>query len=452
MRCPICSAIVTGGEVCQNCGASLPANMRSPRPGQRRGGLLSSAVKRKRPGTLGDMFRSGVGALTPENKPQRQRKEQQPKQPQREAPPARRGVQGARQVAEARRRADREPIAPPASWGLPAPATPPPPPPGRGASAESWASSYDAAFAAPPATPPAPPSSTFGGIPADVEGAWQADAGWGVAAPPVPPPFDGYDPYDPYYDPYGAAPAGTRPEPGAFPQADPWGGDPYAMGAPMRPMSRTRRAVSSVTRLTVNVTMVGLVLMILAIASAIGLRHVQNLRMGAGPVAQPTATVAPTAVPSAGFTGLQAELYSISYPTQWGHHQTSNPFGCSCGPEGEAFSDGANVRFVIYTRSALPADQLADLPIRAAATVAPQQPPQALQLDQHPTYGGSQWMENDYTVVSVVGDKQVPLQVRVLVINFNATTYIVVASAPQSDFAHDNSAFFEPMLRSFRFD
>ena len=263
-----------------------------------------------------------------------------------------------------------------------------------------------------------------------------------MSAPPAPTPT----PYDSFEEE-----ADDWQQPPDKPMQAPWSGDLYAMGAP-RATSRTRRTVSTITRLTVNTTMFGLVLLILAIAISIGLRQVQSWQARSGQTAQPTPTIAPTAVPVNGFAGLQASLYSVSYPSQWSHNQTGDVLGCGCGLTGDVFSDGGNTRFVIYTRPAAPADQLAPVLIQAAGTVGQQQAPQALLLDQQRTYGGGHWIESDYIVVKVIGAKQVQIQVRVLIVNFNATTYIIVASDPRSDFSHANSAYFEPMLQSFRFD
>lgn len=436
MRCPICSAIVTGGDVCENCGATLPANVRPPKPAARRGGLLGTAVKAKRPSTLGDMFRSAAGARPVEQPPRRGNQRPAPAgaQPPRDAQrPARRPTFG--------RRAPQPPSPPPARTPPPAPVSPPPAYPSE---LDPWASTYGPVPypLAAPSAPPSPPPSGFDEAP----DAWEADPGWGVSAPPAVAP----SPYD-SYDAYGASPNGWQQPPA--PPGAPWNGAPYAMaGAPARMPGRTRPTVSGVSRLTLNVTMFGIVLLILGVAILVGLRYVQSMQDQGTQAVTPTPTIAPTVVPPNGFAGLQADLYSVSYPTRWTHETVGDVLGCGCALSGETFGDGADTSLAIYTRPAAPADELAQVLTQAIVSVSPSQTPQAVQLNQQRTYGGAHWIENDYAIVKVAGSRSIQLQVRVLVVNVNATTYIVVAAAPQSSFSHANATYFEPMLRSVRFD
>lgn len=283
-----------------------------------------------------------------------------------------------------------------------------------------------------------------------MEDAWQDDLGWGVAAPPAPAPYDLYEgPSD-----------GWQQASAPFPQVEAWADIPHGMagmagmaGPPARrAQARAHSAVTTVSRLTLNTTMFGLVLLILLIAIVVGLHYVQSAQSPSAQSDQPTPTVVPTAVPPDGFAGLQANLYSVSYPTVWSHTSVGDTLGCLCAVSGEMFGDGVNTSLVIYTRPAAPADELANVLAKAAASVVAQQTPRATLLNQQKTYGGARWQENDYTITKVVGTNTVQLQVRVLVVNANATTYIVVASAPQSSFSHVNSVYFEPMLRSFRFN
>ena len=280
--------------------------------------------------------------------------------------------------------------------------------------------------------------------------AWDADPGWGVAAPPA----AAAAPYD-LYDPYGAAaPSDWQPSPTPVPRDAPWSSDPFAMSAPPPPHApaRSRLTVAGISRLTLNMTLFGLVLLILTVTILVGMRYVQSMQGVAIQTSQPTPTVAPTAVPPDGFSSLQTSLYSVAYPSRWNHKSTGDTLGCGCSLNGELFGDGVSMSFVIYTRPAAPSDQLAQVLTQAANSVSPEQTPQAVLLNQQRTYGGARWIENDYSITKVVHSTAVQLRVRVLVINFNATTYIIIASAPDASFASTNDTYFEPMLRSFRFD
>lgn len=451
MRCPICSAIVTGGGVCQNCGATLPSNVRAPQQAPRRkGGLLSGAIKPKRAGTLGDMFRSAAGARPsgannvgrePPQLPQLPQRPSRDAQPPRQAPSRPQGTPPSRAQGARRRAQERESAFPLVTRtpSPPRPATPPSP------SVDPWASSYGAApfTAAPfapsgPSTPsaPSPPSEFDDGV-----SAWEDDAGWDAANPPTPaPPYDLFD----------GAPDEWQQSAALFAQGARRAGAPRGMAVPPGTV-RARSAVSKMSRLTLNAMMFGVVLLILAIAIIIGLRYVQSTQSEAAQSNQPTPTIVPTAAPPNGFSGFQTRLYSVSYPTQWQHKPAGDALGCACSISGDAFGDGTNTSIVIYTRPAAPADELAQLPAQAAASVASQQTPQVISVNLRKTYAGASWQENDYTISKVTGSTAVELQVRVLIVNYNATTFIIVASAPQTSFDHTNSAYFEPMLRTFRF-
>lgn len=427
MRCPICSAIVSGGGICQSCGAALPGGVAEPARTARRGnGLLRGAGKQKRAGTLGDFFRFATGSRAPERDPR-------PRQPSGSPPLSQRTVRG---PAQGRARAPER--------------TPPPRTPVS--SQDPWAATYDAA--ARPAAPWSVPlaAAPFGSV-AGTD-AWQSEPGWGVSAPPAVAPV----PYAPH-DPYGATAGGWQQASDEAMRDISWGADLYAMSAPpfrsparSRSRSRSRPGISGLSRMTLNALMFGLVLLILGVAILVGMRYIQSTQSQVAQAPQLTPTIVPTAVPPANFSGLQAKLYSVAYPSQWRHTSTSDPLGCGCSLSGESFSDGASDTFVIYTRLAAPADQLAQVLTQAAASVSPNQTPQALLLDQQHRYGGASWVENDYIITQVTGSTAVQLRVRVLVVNYNVTTYIVVASAPQSGFAHADSSYFEPMLRSLRLD
>jgi hypothetical protein len=214
------------------------------------------------------------------------------------------------------------------------------------------------------------------------------------------------------------------------------------------PQPRWARTVGNVSRFTFNMVLLGLILLILAIPISIGLKHLQQAQPPAP--AQAAATVVPTPTLAPGYTGTANALYSVAYPSSWKVSPGGATLACGCSLTGQVFS-GAGVTITIYAGPAVPADQLAQLQGIAAAAIEPNQTPAPLALNKSVTYDGSKWLENDYTVAAVQGNTSVQLEARVLAVDYGATTYLIVATAPRSQFSSANGQYIEAVLRSFRF-
>lgn len=204
------------------------------------------------------------------------------------------------------------------------------------------------------------------------------------------------------------------------------------------------QVVAGMSRLTSNLLVLGVVLGLLAIPAYIGIQRLPAL--SPNPVATTTVqkTVVPTPELAQGFSGFINDDFSIAYPTNWQHTATPNSSRII------SFSDGKDTSLKITTSSALPATELQQH-LDDIAHGFDGVMPQVIATGQRKTYNKAVWLENDYILTLVRGNTTIQIELRVLTIDYNANTYDILLSTPRTDISHTNSAYFEPMLQSFRF-
>jgi len=225
---------------------------------------------------------------------------------------------------------------------------------------------------------------------------------------------------------------------------------------PRPPRSRLQRLVQGTNSKALNLLLIALVLCILAIPVVIGLHHLQVIQPTDITPNSPAPTAVPTPALAAGFAGFKNSLLSIAYPSGWTHSSQAATLSTGTPAHLDDFSGsgtaGSNEEVIVGTATAVPSDELTQLIDAAARTrLLSQEVLQPLAPNLHKTYDRQQWMENDYTYTHLQGNANVVIEVRALVVDVGATTYFIVAYAPQASFGSANATQLEPMLRSFRF-
>lgn len=205
-----------------------------------------------------------------------------------------------------------------------------------------------------------------------------------------------------------------------------------------------QQVIAGMSRLTFNLLLLGLVLCILAVPAFIALQRLPLLLPRTTPMSTAQKTIVPTPQLAQGFAGFLNDDFSIAYPTSW--HQ-SLP---SASSHTVSFSDGKDTSAKVTTSNALPATELQhhlDVIAHGFNGVVPQ----TIASGQRKTYSNAVWLENDYAITVVRGNTTLQIELRVLTIDYGANTYDILLSVPRADFSQTNSKYFEPMLRSFRF-
>lgn len=234
---------------------------------------------------------------------------------------------------------------------------------------------------------------------------------------------------------------------------DEWMGMPeYGQdGAPLPPNLRARRTAANLSRVTLNMLLIGVILVILAIPISIGLGRLAILNSQPTPLPQVGGTPVPTAPVPDGFTGYTAQLFSLAYPSIWQHHVTTQQLSDGTPAQDDSFTDGQGATAALYTTAGT-ADLLASHMDELATDTAVNSPLKPTALGATHTYNGTKWVESDYTFSGLVNGQPVQMQMRVLGAIHGAAAYLFVLTAPRSSFSATNSADFEPLLNSFRFD
>ncbi len=219
---------------------------------------------------------------------------------------------------------------------------------------------------------------------------------------------------------------------------------------PIPPGVQARLMAARVSRLTFNLALISLVLLILAVPIYIGLHRVAELY----PVAKTSNSavshpLVPTATLADGFSGYSSTMFSVTYPAGW-QHTVANLQAGGANLRVDQFQNSQNGAFKVYTTTAVPADELQPLVMAVVGATTGGATPQPTAVNLQKTYHEIVWVENDYTLAQVHGSTVVQVNERVLAIDRGVTTYVIIASAPQTAFAHDNSIVFEPMLQSLR--
>ncbi|MGZ3677084.1 MAG: hypothetical protein ACXWQR_00765 [Ktedonobacterales bacterium] len=218
--------------------------------------------------------------------------------------------------------------------------------------------------------------------------------------------------------------------------------DDMRMYAPAGP--RPQQVVAGMSRLTFNLLLLGLVLCILAVPTFIGLQRLPSLLPGAAPTTAVQKTAIPTPQLAQGFSGFLNDDFSIAYPSDWRQNASAG------APHTVSFTDGKDTSAKVTTSNALPATELQQH-LDEIAHGFNGVVPQVIASGQRKTYNSATWLENDYVITLVRGNSTLKVELRVLTIDHGANTYDLLLSAPLSDFTQTNPKYFEPMLRSFRF-
>lgn len=205
-----------------------------------------------------------------------------------------------------------------------------------------------------------------------------------------------------------------------------------------------QRIIGGMSRLTFNLLLLGLVLCILAVPACIGLRRLDALTPGAMATTSAQKTVVPTPALAQGFSGFLNDDFSIAYPSNW---QRTPLSGSS---HTISFTDGKDTSAKVAATNAIPATELQQH-LDEIAHGFNGVVPQVIASGQRKTYNKAVWLENDYIITVVRGDKAIQIELRVLAIDYGASTYDILLSVPRTDFSQTNSRYFEPMLNSFRF-
>jgi len=207
-------------------------------------------------------------------------------------------------------------------------------------------------------------------------------------------------------------------------------------------------AARKVSRLATNMVIFGLVLAVLGIPIYIGLHHLPQTTYRQTSGGSPTSVA--TAVVTAGYQGYTSQDFNIAYPAAWQSSAAPALTPLNYSLSGQSFSHDANTRMTVYSSTAFPADELQQLQDATASALAPTQTPQGISSGAVSTIAGLKWYHSDYIVTRVEGNSAVTLRVRVLVANAGARGYVVIMMAPQAEYSHDDSTWFEKMLTSLR--
>lgn len=207
---------------------------------------------------------------------------------------------------------------------------------------------------------------------------------------------------------------------------------------------RPQQIVAGMSRLTFNLLLLGLVLCILAVPTFIGLQRLPSLLPGAAPTTAVQKTAIPTPQLAQGFSGFLNDDFSMAYPSIWRQSVSTG------APHSVSFSDGKDTSAKVTASNALPATELQQH-LDEIAHGFNGVVPQVIASGQRKTYNNAVWLENDYVITLVRGNSTLKIELRVLTIDHGANTYDLLLSTPLSDFTQTNSKYFEPMLRSFRF-
>jgi hypothetical protein len=204
---------------------------------------------------------------------------------------------------------------------------------------------------------------------------------------------------------------------------------------------------SELTRLALNVLIVCVVLALVGIPILFGLQRLSTWNLA--PTTRVTATRVPTAVPPNGMVAFLGDHLSIAYPSQWtyNHQVQGTAYGDA---QVNVFSQDAGTYLDVFTLSSIPSDLLETGIDDVGGSTLGGAIPQPTMTNKRVTYNSVPWVEDDFTVSLVVGNHEVPEQMRVLGTNEGLDTFVVVSVAPQSSFAASDTSAFEPMLQSLR--
>jgi hypothetical protein len=230
-----------------------------------------------------------------------------------------------------------------------------------------------------------------------------------------------------------------------------------------RQSSLLSAVVYGLSRFTFNALLLGIILAILAIPTAIGLiRLINSSAASLATRTQPTATPRPVPTAYPGYQTFRAGAYTIAFPSAWTHTGSSSTITTPDAtaplaiPE-DRFSGPTNVSLVVGATPLVADDQLQPILDGVAGayqsgsgtsnfqTVAPAR--------AGPTLDGQPSLLEKFTFVQFVRTQSVTFEGEALIANPQRGSYtcVLVFLAPQAQFAGLRTQYLAPMLASFRF-
>jgi hypothetical protein len=169
-----------------------------------------------------------------------------------------------------------------------------------------------------------------------------------------------------------------------------------------------------------------------------------------------TATPAPTAPPSptptpVPMTTFAGNGFTMSYPQAW---QTNRSGAHLVTWTNSTGTTKMSITIVPDPNGSISADSLVDAAVKAA--VVPMKNPQTESVPPTVTVGGASWSQKSVSGTQRLNAADTVIQAVVLATVHPGNTptskgYTIVYSAPKSNFAQANTAYFQPMLQSLKF-
>jgi hypothetical protein len=214
------------------------------------------------------------------------------------------------------------------------------------------------------------------------------------------------------------------------------------------------RILGDLTRFTFNLVLLGIILTILAIPTAIGLSRLSGITLPIPwIVVSPTPRPIPT--PSSGYHTYKGSTYNIAYPAAWKAATATDPLHLGGSVEQEGFSGPGNVSFNVGVYNIFPKDQLTSVLETGPKTTYSQGKAANFQVvvtpRPGPTLDGQRWMWEQFTYDWTDGQRTTTMEAVVLIANQGLYTYIMMYQAPAAQFANTKANTFDPMVGSFRF-
>jgi hypothetical protein len=205
-----------------------------------------------------------------------------------------------------------------------------------------------------------------------------------------------------------------------------------------------------VTLLLVAVVLVGLVgVAILKLPSLLGGGSSQVATVSDDPFVAYTPGATPTALPQYKVYASTTSLYSVNYPQQWSVKNNANTSGGQSDYV-DIFQQASPV--VVFTvEQAQAFATLTDQQAIDAEVNSAKQQGQTFTLTanstQKVTVGGAQWLRQEYDGTA----NGVKNHVAILSTHHGGRSYVIVMISTPDNFAKADSTYFQPMLKSFRF-
>jgi hypothetical protein len=207
------------------------------------------------------------------------------------------------------------------------------------------------------------------------------------------------------------------------------------------------------TRSAFNFLLIGIILTILAIPTALGLARLGALVQQTN-THVPTPTPRPIPTPSSGYSTYRAAAYNVAYPMDWSRATSNHVIQFTEGVQEVDFRGPTQSLLAIGTRAVIPQDQLLSLLDATPSAYAQGRATNFLSVftpRPGPTLDGALWDWEQFTFHLNDGHSATAMQAEVLATNHGLDTYIIIYQAPVAQFADVETQHFKPMLASFRF-